>query len=137
VELEGDKAVGVNFLHQSQAHSVVVKREVVISCGAIQTPQVLELSGIGDSEVLKAAGVECKIENKAVGNNLQDHSLATVTWELTPGNSSLEMIYDPMVMEGAMKQFIETQGGPLTGISSTQGFYPYKVSGLGIKAEFS
>jgi choline dehydrogenase-like flavoprotein len=127
VKLEGDKAVGVNFTHQSKAHTVNVKREVVVSCGAIQTPQILELSGIGDPEVLKAAGVECKIQNKGVGNNLQDHSLALVTWELTPGNPSLEVIYDPDVMQGAMKQLTEAQAGPLTAISSTQGFFPYKV----------
>lgn len=127
MKLDGDKAIGVNFTHQSQAHSVDVKREVVVSCGAIQTPQILELSGIGDPEVLKAAGVECKIENKGIGNNLQDHSLTIVTWELTPGNPTLEVIYDPDVMQGAMKQLMETQGGPLTAISSTQGFYPYKV----------
>jgi choline dehydrogenase-like flavoprotein len=129
VQLEGDKAVGVNFSHQSKAYSVGVKREVVVSCGAIQTPQILELSGIGNPKVLKAAGVECKIENKAVGNNLQDHILTTVTWELTPGNPSLEVIYDPDVMQGAMKQLVETKSGPLTAISSTQGFFPYKVGG--------
>lgn len=130
VKLEGDKAVGVNFTHQSKAHTVDVKREVVVSCGAIQTPQILELSGIGDPEVLKAAGVECKVENKAVGNNLQDHSLTLVTWELTPGNPTLEVIYDADVMQGAMQQLMEKQAGPLTSISSTQGFFPYKVCAI-------
>jgi choline dehydrogenase-like flavoprotein len=101
----------------------------VVSCGAIQTPQILELSGIGDPEILKAAGVECKIENKAVGNNFQDHTLTTVTWELTPANPTLEVIYDPDVMQGAMRQLVETKSGPLTAISSTQGFFPYKVGG--------
>lgn len=129
VQLEGDTAVGVNFSHESKAYNVGVKREVVISCGSIQTPQMLELSGIGDPEVLEAAGVECKIENLAIGNNLQDHILSTVTWEVTPGNPTLELIYDPDTMQGAMKQLMETQGGPLTGISSTQGFFPYKVGG--------
>lgn len=128
VELRGDKAVGVNFEHESKAYSVDVKREVVISCGAIQTPQILELSGIGDPEILTAAGVECRVENKGIGSNLQDHTLTTVTWELMPGNPTLEVIYDPGIVQGAMKQLMETQGGPLTAISSTQGFYPYKVS---------
>lgn len=128
VKLEGDKAVGVDFSHQSQAHTVSVKREVVVSCGAIQTPQILELSGIGNPEILKAAGVECKIENKGVGENLQDHSLTLVSWELEPNNPTLEVIYNPEVAAGAMKQLAETQGGPMTCISSTQGFFPYKVS---------
>ena len=75
VKLEGDKAVGVNFSSQSKAYSVDVKREVIVTGGVIQTPQILELSGIGDPEVLRAAGVECKVSNKGVGNNLQDHPL--------------------------------------------------------------
>lgn len=75
VELDGDKATGVNFRHGDSNHTVKVDREVVVSCGALQSPQILELSGIGDPEVLKAAGVECKIENKAVGANFQDHVL--------------------------------------------------------------
>lgn len=58
---------GVNFRHGDSNHTVKANREVVVSCGALQSPQILELSGIGDPEVLKAAGVECKIENKAVG----------------------------------------------------------------------
>lgn len=128
IELQGDMAVGVNLTHQARAHIVEVKREVVVSCGAIQTPQILELSGIGDPEVLKAAGVECKVENKGIGNNLQDHTLTTVTWEMNPGNPTLETIYDRDVMQGAMEQLMDEQGGPLTEISSTQGFYPYKVS---------
>ena len=127
MKLEGDKAVGVNFTHRSSSHTVNVKREVVVSCGAIQTPQILELSGIGDPEVLKAAGVECRVENKAVGNNFQDHSLTLISWELEPGNPTLEVIYNPEVAEGAMKQLTEKQGGPMTCISSTQGFFPYKV----------
>lgn len=127
VELEDDTAVGVKFSHSSKSYSVGVKREVVVSCGALQTPQILELSGIGDPEILKAAGVECKIENKAVGNNLQDHPLTMFTWELTPSNPSLEVIYTPEVMADAMKQLAERQGGPLTAPSSTQGFFPYKL----------
>ena len=75
IELDGDKATGVNFSFGSSDHTVKANREVIVSCGAIQSPQILELSGIGDPEVLKAAGVECKIQNDAVGRNFQDHSI--------------------------------------------------------------
>ena len=75
VALEGDKATGVKFTHEGSEHVVNANREVIVSCGALQSPQILELSGIGDPEVLKAAGVECKIENKGVGANFQDHSM--------------------------------------------------------------
>lgn len=73
VELDGDKAAGVKFHYGGSEHVVKANREVVISCGTLQTPQILELSGIGDPDVLGKAGVECKIANKGVGANYQDH----------------------------------------------------------------
>lgn len=48
-------------------------REVIISAGSIQSPQILELSGIGRRDVLEAAGVELKVDSPNVGENLQDH----------------------------------------------------------------
>ena len=59
-------------MHNGSKHTVNVKKEVIVSCGVIQSPQLLELSGIGDPEVLKAAGIACKVENLGVGNNFQD-----------------------------------------------------------------
>lgn len=87
IQLDGDKATGVNFTHSGQKHTVKLNREAIVSCGALQSPQILELSGIGDPEVLKAAGVECKIENKGVGANFQDHSM-TVSISGTEGSTS-------------------------------------------------
>ena len=127
VELDGDKATGVNFVHGGSNHTVKIDREVIVSCGALQSPQILELSGIGDPDVLKAAGVECKIVNKAVGENFQDHVFTAVGWELNEGTPTLEMIYDPDVMAAAQEQLVEEAAGPLTHISSTQGFFPYKL----------
>lgn len=50
-------------------------------------------------------------------------------WELEPGNPTLEIVYHvPEVMADAQKQYAEKQSGPLTNISSTQGFFPYKAS---------
>lgn len=75
IELEGNRATGVKFSHSGQQHTVKSGREVIVACGALQSPQILELSGIGNPEILRAAGVECKIENNAVGENFQDHSI--------------------------------------------------------------
>lgn len=79
IQLGGDKATGVTFEHNGQKHVVPANREVILAAGALQSPQVLELSGIGDPEVLKAAGIDCKVENKAVGENFQDHVLTVST----------------------------------------------------------
>lgn len=74
ITLDGNTATGVEFTHDGQKYTVKASTEVILSGGVINTPQILELSGIGDPEVLKAAGVECKIENKRVGANFQGTS---------------------------------------------------------------
>jgi choline dehydrogenase-like flavoprotein len=127
VELEGSTAKGVSFIHGGQKHTVKVNKEVILCGGVFNSPQLLELSGIGDPEVLKAAGVDCKIELPSVGTNFQDHLIAGTGYELTPGTMSLDSIYNPEVMQDAQKLWMETQGGPLTAISSAQGFLPYKL----------
>lgn len=71
--LEGRKAVGVAYRWHGQERIVRARREVVLSAGAINTPQILQLSGVGPGEVLSAAGVPVAIEQPAVGRHLQDH----------------------------------------------------------------
>ncbi|KAI7345926.1 GMC oxidoreductase [Hortaea werneckii] len=127
VRLEGEKATGVHFRHAGVDHLVEVMREVVVSCGAIQSPQILELSGIGDPDVLAAAGVECKIVNKAIGANLQDHCMTGVEWHLQPGIMTSDVMHNPEIMAALQKQYMETGGGPLSSIVSMQGFFPYKL----------
>lgn len=71
VVMDGNTATGVEFSHAGQTRTVKATKEVILSGGVINSPQILELSGIGDPEVLRQAGVECKVENKAVGANFQ------------------------------------------------------------------
>lgn len=126
IDLEGNTAKGVTFSHKGAQHSVSVEREVILCGGVINSPQVLELSGIGDPEVLRAAGVECKVELPSVGNNFQDHLVSGAAYELTPGNLSSDAIWIPEVMAAAQKALAEAQAGPLTAVSSCQGFFPYR-----------
>ncbi len=84
VELEGDRAVGVR-LRQGRAGVQVARaeREVLLSAGAIGSPQLLLLSGIGPADELHRAGVEVRHELAGVGRNLQDHPFLTVIWEVS------------------------------------------------------
>ena len=66
-------AKGVRFIHAGEEYSVSTEGEVIICAGSVQSPQLLELSGIGNPEVLKAAGIDVKVDNPAVGENLQEH----------------------------------------------------------------
>ncbi|KAL8850398.1 MAG: hypothetical protein Q9221_004630 [Calogaya cf. arnoldii] len=63
-------AKGVRFTHNGEEHSISVREEIIICAGSVQSPQLLELSGIGNSKVLQEAGIEVKVDNPAVGENL-------------------------------------------------------------------
>jgi choline dehydrogenase-like flavoprotein len=71
--LEGRRAVGVEFLQDGQRHELRAAREVLLSAGALQSPQLLMLSGIGPAGVLHKAGVTPQHELAGVGQNLHDH----------------------------------------------------------------
>jgi choline dehydrogenase len=77
-QTDGDaKATGVQFVFDGTTHTVKVKKEVIVCGGSINSPQILELSGIGSPTVLQNAGVELVVDNAGVGENLNDHT-ATV-----------------------------------------------------------
>ena len=119
VVLDGNKATGVSLTHNGVEYQVSTRREVIVSGGTIQSPQILELSGIGDPEVLKAAGVECKVANKGVGANVLDHALTLSIMEVQPSIITLDTLYQvPEAMEAATKQYAETSGGPLSAVCS-------------------
>lgn len=61
--------------------TVRARQEIVLACGAIDTPRLLLLSGIGPVDVLEAAGIEPVVELPGVGENLQDHAEGLVVWE--------------------------------------------------------
>ena len=73
---DGDKIVakGVTFqaCKECESYSVDTKREVLLAAGSLQSPQILELSGVGDLKVLAAAGVPFKMEMPAIGRHLQE-----------------------------------------------------------------
>ena len=125
--VENDTATGAEFIYNGQKNIVKAKREVIVCGGTINSPQILELSGIGDPKILKEAGVEVKVELPSVGTNYQDHVVALTMYQLAPGQMSGDIIYRPEVMAAAQKQLVEEQGGPLTGIQSVQGFFPVSL----------
>ncbi|HYL72337.1 MAG TPA: GMC oxidoreductase, partial [Candidatus Dormibacteraeota bacterium] len=67
------RAVGVVYRRGEQLHEVRVRREVIVSCGSINSPQLLKLSGIGAGAELAALGIPVVHERAGVGENLQDH----------------------------------------------------------------
>ncbi|EKM49570.1 uncharacterized protein PHACADRAFT_214131 [Phanerochaete carnosa HHB-10118-sp] len=99
---DGDVAAsGVEFEHGGRVYTVFVK-EVVLSAGAIKSPHILELSGIGDRKILEPLGIEVKIDLPGVGANVQDHvSMGFNRWKLKEDQNIVTsgMLQDPAQAE--------------------------------------
>ena len=111
---QGVSASGVQFTHQGQSQTVKAQREVILAAGAIQSPQLLELSGIGDASLLKSHGLEVYIENRNVGENLQDHLFTGISLEVKEGVSTMDLMRrDPGVAQAALQEYMTSRTGPL------------------------
>jgi 4-pyridoxate dehydrogenase len=73
IVLERGRAVAVAFRRDRQSHTARAAREVIVSAGAINSPQLLMLSGIGDPDHLRELGIAVSVPRAGVGRNLQDH----------------------------------------------------------------
>jgi choline dehydrogenase len=82
VLFEGNRAVGVEYLDEGVARQARASSEVIISCGGFNTPKLLMLSGIGPADHLKSHGISVVADLPGVGENLQDHLLARMSWNL-------------------------------------------------------
>jgi choline dehydrogenase len=79
--IENGRAVGVEYIQNGRTVTARAEQEVLLCAGAVQSPQILQLSGIGDPEHLAEHGIETVHALKGVGANLQDHIDATLSWE--------------------------------------------------------
>lgn len=123
--LRGDEATGVEFLHGGKTYRVEASREVILSTGVIQTPQLLELSGIGDPDVLREADVECVVENKSVGANFQDHVLGGMLFDLAPGVLSMDALHGEEYQKAQQEIYEKSQNGIYGSPGMLMGFLSY------------
>jgi choline dehydrogenase len=89
--LEGKRCVGVRYTLNGHQHEARANREVVVSGGSINSPQLLELSGIGQPDLLRNLGIEVRHELKGVGENLRDHYSPRMKWTVP---AALGMTYN-------------------------------------------
>lgn len=118
-------ATGVQFVDSSgKRQTAQATREVIVSCGAIKTPQLLELSGIGARDLLSKHGIEVAIDNGHVGENLQDHVLASISFEVADDLVSGDVMRDSNIVESVMNLYQETRTGPLSGTPLSFAYTP-------------
>jgi choline dehydrogenase len=87
VLFDGRTATGVEILHEGRLHRIDALREVILSGGAINSPQLLMLSGVGPGAELQRHGIPVLSDMPGVGLNLQDHFYIHTGWRATPGSS--------------------------------------------------
>ncbi|PQE33551.1 glucose-methanol-choline oxidoreductase protein [Rutstroemia sp. NJR-2017a WRK4] len=112
----GVKATGVLASVQGETKTFSAKKEVILAAGVFNTPKLLELSGIGGEELLKKNNIPVVINNPAVGENLQDHLMTGVSFEVADGVMTGDplMRQEPEALQMAQKLYTEHKAGPFT-----------------------
>ena len=113
VLFEGNKAVGVRYQMDGVEHTARARAAVVLSAGAVQTPQLLQLSGVGPGALLQEKGIPVVLAQNNVGGHLQDHLAMSYYYKATQPtlNNVLSSLW------GKLKvglQYVTTLGGPLS-----------------------
>lgn len=111
---QNQRATGVEFDHKSGRKTITAAQEVLLCAGAYQSPQLLHLSGIGPAEHLKSIDIDVVHDLPEAGENLQDHFMAPMAWELNPGyftyNGELAGL---RLIKNVMRYYL-TKHGPMT-----------------------
>ncbi|KAI0743801.1 GMC oxidoreductase [Daedaleopsis nitida] len=106
-------ATGVEFLKGDKTYHASSKKEVIVSGGSYQSPQILELSGIGNRDILSKYGIETFVDLPAVGENFQDHIYVPIIYEIDPQFDTLDAAREPGA-PARMQELYMTKQGPLT-----------------------
>lgn len=110
------KAIGVQYTHDGESKTILASKEVIIAAGAFQSPKLLELSGIGNAEVLNKHGIEVVKDLPGVGENLHDHAICYTGFKAVDEVATLDSLIrqEPEALQQAMQEYGATQSGPLT-----------------------
>ncbi|HXQ39847.1 MAG TPA: choline dehydrogenase [Candidatus Udaeobacter sp.] len=110
VLIEGNRCVGIAYTLKGQRHRVEAEREVILSGGAINSPQLLMLSGIGPADHVRSHGIDVKLDLVGVGQNLQDHASIVVQCRSTK-SFPIHKVDQPLNMALAGAQWLFNRSG--------------------------
>jgi choline dehydrogenase len=120
---EGRRARGVEYRQGGALRTATARKEVLVSSGAYNSPQLLQLSGVGPAELLKQHGIDVVLDAPGVGNDLQDHLQVRIVMRCTQPITLNDILNHPVrrVMAGARYAAFRT--GPLTIAAGTSGAF--------------
>jgi choline dehydrogenase len=114
VVFNGRVATGVEWISKGQVHRATADREVILSGGALQSPQILQLSGVGPADLLRKLGITVVADAPEVGANLQDHYQARLIVRLKERISLNDQVRNPVELAKMGLQWMLAGSGPLT-----------------------
>ncbi|MEO0883521.1 MAG: choline dehydrogenase [Pseudomonadota bacterium] len=114
VLFNGKRAVGVEYTQGGQTKAVKARAEVILAGGAINSPQLLELSGIGNPDLLRAQNINVISALEGVGENLQDHFVLGNRYRMKPNAPSVNQQSRGLALIGEVLKFLTQRKGLLT-----------------------
>ena len=112
VLVEGGRAVGVEYVRNGRTEVVRADAEVILAGGAINSPQLLQLSGVGDDDHLRSVGIRAVHELPGVGQNLSDHVATEIQQQCTQPISLLREL-KPLNVARSLVRYALTRDGPI------------------------
>jgi choline dehydrogenase len=112
VEFTDRTATGVLLRDKAGTRSVAATREVILSAGAIHSPKLLQLSGVGPADLLRAHGVPVVFDSPDVGRNLREHRYLSTQYRVKGG--SLNSSFQGVRLLGSVMRYLLNSSGPLT-----------------------
>lgn len=119
-------ASGIKFGAKGRHYVVKAKKEVILSAGAFGSPKILELSGIGSAKILEKNNIKVLYNNENVGENLQDHAMIPLGFEVVDGIFTSDAFRDPKVLNAALATYLANQTGPLSTGTYSSALLSYK-----------
>lgn len=113
---DGVVATGASFTAGGKTQEAKARKEVILAAGAFQSPKILELSGIGNPRLLKSLDIPVAVNNPNVGENLQDHAISGISFEVVDSVATADslMHQEPEVVQSCMGQYMTDQTGPFS-----------------------
>jgi len=120
---EGRRAVGLEYGKEGSLRTARARREILVSSGAYNSPQLLQLSGVGPAELLKKHGIDVVLDAVGVGHDLQDHMQIRVVMRCSQPITLNDIVNHPLrrIMAGA--RYAAFRKGPLTIAAGTSGAF--------------
>jgi choline dehydrogenase len=114
IRFDGRRARGVDWIDDGAVRHATAAREVILAAGALQSPQLLQLSGIGPATLLRRHGIDVVADLPGVGGNLQDHYQARTILRMRERRSLNDDVRNPLKLAAMGARWLFANAGPLT-----------------------